>query len=170
MTGKPETRPSRRAWPLREGSGPAAQHEHEIPRGWVVLAAGFGLILAGLAIVVTLQLVRDIQQQNYIEGRGQQRDAENERLNQRINDAICDLLDQLPEGDLLDRPREKYGCGPGIAIEDLPADIRQRYYEGRDDEPQNFTSPPPRAEPPPIGSPALPNPYRQGETYRNPTN
>lgn len=49
------------------------------------------------------------------------RDTESARIDQRITTSMCDLLDQFPAGGLLERPRHKFHCGPG-----LPADITPR--------------------------------------------
>lgn len=79
--------------------------------GLFVLGA---LNLAGL----TMSLLYDLKQQEYIMGRGDYRDAEAQRIEQqaqeRIRAGLCDLLDQLPASPLLDVPRGKYGCGPGL--------------------------------------------------------
>lgn len=58
--------------------------------------------------------------EDYVQGRGEYRDREAERLEreaqERIRAGLCDLLDQLPVSPLLDQPRAKYGCGPGAAV------------------------------------------------------
>jgi hypothetical protein len=80
-----------------------------------------------------------------------QRDAENARLHEQIRQSMCDLLDQLPEGGLLQRPREKYGCGPGIPLADLPPAVRDRYAP--------TPTPAPTLTPlPPAASPSAPVP------------
>ena len=39
------------------------------------------------------------------------------RIKQHTDSAICDLLDQFPaHGVLLERPRAKYHCGPGLPV------------------------------------------------------
>lgn len=110
------------------------------------LAAAVFLALVGVGLLATYVY----QQQQYIQGKGEQRDRENAELQEQIRQSICDLLDQLPEGGLLERPRIKYDCGPGIPLEQLTpqeqAQVRARP-----------TVPPP---PPPMGSPAVPNPPR----------
>lgn len=125
--GRP--RRSRLGWPgPMSVAGVKPGHTHELPSSLlIIIRAMVGLVVI-LAAIVAMLTSYVFQQQQYIEGRGEQRDAENERLNQRINDSICDLLDQLPEGGLLDRPRQKYGCGPGIPLSELPDDVRQRYH------------------------------------------
>lgn len=102
-------------------------HVHRLPK--VVRLALSGLVFAVFLLLVAVGfLTVYVHQANqYVQGRGEYRDRETARLEEQIRTSICDLLDQLPEGGLLDRPREKYGCGPGIPFEDLPEDIQQRY-------------------------------------------
>jgi hypothetical protein len=135
-------------------------HTHELPGGLLTILKALVLVVVVLTVMVGLLTYYVFQQQAYIEGRGHVRDAENERTNQRINDAICDLLDQLPEGGLLDRPRERYGCGPGIPLSELPEDVRRRY-TGEDGTPAPTPTavPTPTQVPPPL-APAVPNPPR----------
>lgn len=42
------------------------------------------------------------------------RDKQNKDVNDRINDAVCGILNRLPAGPLLDPLREDYDCGPGL--------------------------------------------------------
>ena len=142
-------------------AGVGKGHTHELPRTLLtILKALVGAVVA-LLLATGVLTYYVLQQQQYIQGRGEIRDRENERTNQRINDAICDLLDQLPEGPLLDRPRDKYGCGPGIPLEDLPEDIRRRLEEPpvAPTEPASTPATTPTTEPP-MGAPAVPNPPR----------
>jgi hypothetical protein len=114
----------------------------------------------------------------YVLDRGQARDEELRRIDERINRSVCDLLDQLPEGGLLDRPRQKYGCGPGIPLESYPPDVQQRLRQqggwGHEAPPagaqapaqpdpgspstDGATSRPATAEPPPAAPTDEPNP------------
>ena len=114
-------RRSREGWADAMEAGPPdpPAHTHRLPPLVRVSIVGLGAAVFLLLIAVGFLTVYVYQQQQYIEGRGQFRDRENDRTNQRINDAICDLLDQLPEGGLLERPRHKYGCGPGIPLDQL---------------------------------------------------
>jgi len=52
--------------------------------------------------------------EDYVAGKGAQRDADTQRLHQQITDAVCSVLEQLPAGNLLDQVRAEYGCGPGV--------------------------------------------------------
>lgn len=101
-----------------EPANPPA-HVHRLPP--VIRIAGVGLTIAVALVIVALVLVglAVYQADQYVKGRGEYRDQENARTNERINRAMCDLLDQLPEGGLLERPRTKYHCGPGIPLEQL---------------------------------------------------
>ena len=114
-------RRSREHWTDTMEAGPPdpPAHVHRLPP--VVRIAAVGLTLAVGLVIVALVLIglAVYQADQYVKGRGVYRDQENARTNERINRAMCDLLDQLPEGGLLNRPRAKYGCGPGLPIDSL---------------------------------------------------
>ena len=118
------THRSRLGWsdPMDENppTASAPAHSHRLP-GSVRLALS-GLLAAALllSVAVGFLTVYVYQANQYVEGRGEQRDRENDAQDVRIKRAICDLLDQLPEGRLLDRPRAKYGCGPGLRPDEIP--------------------------------------------------
>lgn len=152
---------SRLGWADEMTAEPAVppEHTHRLPR--VVRLA-----LIGLTAAVFLSLAADgllatyvFQQQQYIAGKGQQRDRENARTNERINSAICDLLDQLPEGGLLERPRAKYGCGPGIPLSQLTPQ-EQAQLSGRATATTVTPAAPRSTAIPKPGSAAVPNPPR----------
>jgi hypothetical protein len=139
----PEHRPSRRGWPLRTGEATttAGTHDHLLP-AWlprVVIAQSVAILVLGVTIGALLL---------YILGRGAFRDEQTQMLNERINAAVCDLLDQLPEGGLLERPRERYHCGPGIPLEELPPDQADRLREQRGENPPTVTPSQTPAAPP----------------------
>jgi len=138
---------------MENGPPMVAAHTHRLPP--VVRLAVVGLTAAVFLLLIATGLLATYvyQQQQYIQGKGAQRDRENARLEESQRRATCDLLDQLPQGALLDRPREKYGCGPGIPLADLPPAVRQRYA------PTPAPAPPtPRVVPAPLGEPATPIP------------
>lgn len=130
MATKP--RRSRTAWPgPTSKAGLEPGHTHNLPRGFriIVKAQTAAIVALLLAVAVLSWFVWD--QQAYIEGKGEERDRETVELNERINGAICALLDRLPEGGVLERPRREYGCGPGIPLDDLPPDEADRIREQR---------------------------------------
>lgn len=101
------------------------EHSHEMPRttqraiiGAIVL---FALVLADMGYLQ----YRDNQRQNetsvFLTDRGKQRDEQNARLAQSIDEAVCQFLNRLPAGPLWDPMREQYGCGPGIPAGEYPA-------------------------------------------------
>jgi len=94
-------------------------HTHRLPP--LVRAAVIGLTVAVLCLLVGLGLITAqlVKVNQYVQGKGEQRDVENARLHEQQRQGMCDLLDQLPEGGLLDRPRVKYGCGPGLPVSSL---------------------------------------------------
>jgi hypothetical protein len=129
----------------------APAHTHRLPP--VVRISVVGLVAAVFLLLSPsgCSSTYVYQQQQYIQGKGVQRDAENARLQEQIRQSMCDLLDQLPEGGLLQRPREKYGCGPGIPLADLPPAVRDRYAP--------TPTPAPTLTPlPPAASPSAPVP------------
>lgn len=103
----------RRFEPAEEPAG----HTHRLPP-WLIgsiLIIGLGL-LAGLVLVAQQSTATDNRLtalEQYVAGKGEQRDAENVRQDQRIRDTVCDVLDQLPAGGRLDAIRIQYSCGPG---------------------------------------------------------
>lgn len=68
--------------------------------------------------------------EEYVQGKGEQRDHERAALEELMREldrqAACDLLDQFPVGGWLDRPRAKYGCGPGIPLDQLTPQEQSR--------------------------------------------
>jgi len=121
-------RRSREGWADTMEAGPSnpPAHTHRLPPLVRVAIVGLGAAVFLLLIAVGFLTVYVYQQQQYIQGRGVQRDRENVQLQERIRMGVCDLLDQLPEGGLLERPRHKYHCGPGIPFEDLTPGEQQQ--------------------------------------------
>lgn len=86
--------------------------------------------------------------EEYVEGRGQYRDAETDRLERLIGGAICDLLESLPPVAVLEEPRQRWNCGPGRPWEEFPPEVQEQAGA------PSVASPPPTApavEPPPVG-------------------
>ena len=136
-------------------------HVHRLPP--VVRIAVVGLVAAVFLLLVAVGFltIYVYQANQYVQGRGEFRDRETARLQEQQRRATCDLLDQLPEGGLLDRPRTKYHCGPGIPLEQLSPQ-EQAQLQGRTQPP---AAPPLRATPgvpppqsAPLGSAARPAP------------
>lgn len=120
-------RRSRHAWP--EKPAPPREvtpaHSHRQPRlPWAITYACLALIVVAVSLL-TFYMVRFNE---YVEGRGQYRDAEAARQQEEYAElnrqTACALLDGLPQGPLLDPLRERFGCGPGIPIGDLPAEAQ----------------------------------------------
>jgi hypothetical protein len=81
---------------------------------------------------------------DYVKGRGEYRDQEQARMQQELNDLACGMLDTLPEDQPLLRPmRDKYHCGPGVPISELPPEIQREL---------GFTDAAPTIEPQPLTS------------------
>lgn len=151
----------RRTWPTpMSTAGVGEGHTHELPEDLVERVQSLyqrvrratviniiNLLLVG-GMVVFLAL--------FIQNRGVDRDRQNADTNQRINDAICDLLDQLPEGGLLDRPRAKYQCGPGIPLDLLSPEEQAQIGSRTTPTVPAPTSAVPLAPVPPTGSAASP--------------
>lgn len=111
-------RRSRIGWPDPEPPPverrqPLGQHTHRQPRvPWIIVFAALALLTAAVALLVYYQL----QFNDYVHDRGQLRDEQNRQLQQQIQQGMCDLLDQLPQSPVLDGPRRKYHCGPGLPV------------------------------------------------------
>ena len=122
-------RRSREHWTDSMEAGPPnpPAHVHRLPTVFRIAVVGLTAAVFLLLIATGLLATYVYQQQQYIQGKGVQRDQENARLLEKIREAQCDLLDQLPEGGLLEAPRTKYHCGPGIPLSDLPPAVRERY-------------------------------------------
>lgn len=160
-------------------AAPGNAHVHRLPTSvrlaLVGLTAAVFLALVGLGLMASAVYQAD----QYVQGRGEYRDRETARVERetrdRIRAAICDLLDQLPEGGLLDRPRAKYGCGPGIPFEALTPEEQERITGARGSPPpplvrpdppapdrtrerQPIESPPSQSAPPPPPTPPSPEP------------
>lgn len=100
-------------------------HSHRQPKvPWVITWVS----IASLVVAIGLLTVYVVRFNDYVQGRGAARDAENIRLKQDIRDGLCDLLDQLPASPVLQAPRDKYGCGPGIPLDQLPPSVQQQWH------------------------------------------
>ncbi len=111
---------ARRAWPdeMRPEPDVSPVHTHRIPGSVRAALVGIVAVLALLIVAVVLIGLAVYQADQYVKGRGEYRDREAARMEaeteERIRQSLCDLMDELPEGGQLERPRAKYGCGPGI--------------------------------------------------------
>ena len=114
-------------------STPDGKHTHRQPRIILMglLAAVIVLLLTnGLTLVYGLSVNERISRlEEFVAGKGTQRDAENRRLQQDISDAVCNVMDSLPAGGLFDPIREQYGCGPGIPVDQLDPEAAQNIAE-----------------------------------------
>lgn len=113
---------------------PVGEHTHEQPRSTLVLVLTAATVVLSLTVVWLLYTSYTLQKSQsefslYLEGRGAQRDAENQQLQQDINDAVCSVLDNLPAGALFGGAREQYGCGPGVPISELDPATAQNLVE-----------------------------------------
>lgn len=103
---------------------PVGEHTHEQPRSVLVIVLTVATVLlsitVGWLLYNTYKSQQDINElTSYIEDARGRRDAQNAELSERITKATCDVLDQLPAGELLDPVRAQYGCGPGIPVAEL---------------------------------------------------
>lgn len=73
-----------------------------------------GVVIVSMQAVATEKRLSALEE--YVAGKGEQRDAENARQNELIDQAVCNVLDQLPAGGRLDTVRAAYRCGPGLTI------------------------------------------------------
>lgn len=127
---------------------PPSRSGDRLPRSLLVLVSICILgLLAG--IVLSYVYAQNVDRrlgrlEQYVQGRGEFRDQEQRRLEEQIRRSTCDLLDQLPQGGLLTKPRAKYHCGPGIPLASFPPSVRTQLQQ-RDSGPATAiaTAPPP---------------------------
>ena len=118
------SRRSREGWADSMESGPPAtpSHVHRLP-GSVRAAIG-GLAVAVLLLLVAVGLMAGAvhQANQYVQGRGEYRDAEAARMEDRIDRVVCDILAEFPAGnERADRLRARYDCPiPPTPTEEIP--------------------------------------------------
>ncbi len=106
-----------------------ATHDHKQPRG-PFLILGTAILLLFLSTGLTFMHALSVQDrlaalETDYQALKIQRNQQLSDLDQKINRAQCDLLDTLPITALLDAAREKYGCGPGLPIDQLSPEAQQ---------------------------------------------
>lgn len=154
MDTDPADRRSRRAWPLRtqETTTSAGTHDHKLPQSIFRVVIALAVFLLVLAVVDAVLVL-------YIIGRGQVREQQIEQTRRDVREQLCDVLDGLPQGGVLDLTRSKLDCGPGMPLSSFPPDI-QRQFTPAPTQPsapvpaQPTTTPAPAPEPPQGASPA----------------
>lgn len=158
-------RRSRTGWADAMEAGPPSPpaHTHRLPPLVRYAIVGLTGAMFCLLVAVSLLSVYVYQQQQYVQGKGEQRDRENARLEEQQRQGICDLLDQLPEGGLLERPRTKYGCGPGIPLDELTPQEQEQVAGRNPAAVAPPVAPSPQPSTPPLGSGAVLDPPRPSE-------
>jgi hypothetical protein len=118
----PADRPSRRGWPLRTQATTttAGTHDHQLPQGIFRVLIALCVFLLVLAVVDAFLVL-------YIVGRGQVREAQIEETRRDVREQLCDVLDGLPQGGVLDLTRSKLDCGPGLPLSSFPPDIQRQF-------------------------------------------
>jgi hypothetical protein len=118
----PAERPSRRGWPLHtlETTTPAGTHSHKLPQGVFRILIALSVFMLVLAVVDAVLVL-------YIIGRGQVREAQIEETRRDVREQLCDVLDGLPQGGVLDLTRSKLDCGPGLPLSSFPPDIQRQF-------------------------------------------
>jgi hypothetical protein len=111
-------------WPLpvipeRRRCNAVAIHAHRHPR-WPTFALAGLVCLLAIAIAVLAVYVGNLQ--DYVNGRGDYRDAEAARIEASIGQAVCDILREFPVGDArADRLRARYHCPIPVAPTEAPS-------------------------------------------------
>jgi hypothetical protein len=103
----------------------AAGRREKVLRRFLIITAGC-VIATAIAVAVLLWYVQEIRQV---------RDQQLRDVQEQIREGQCDLLDEFPEGGLLERPRAKYGCGPGYPASELDPEQRDEQPDIRIDPP-----------------------------------
>jgi hypothetical protein len=116
-------------------AGVGEGHTHDLPEDLVELVqtSNQRVRRATVINVITLLCVGAmvVFMALLIQSRSAERDAQAREIAEQNRISWCTALDQFPQDvPTLDRLRAFYGCGPGIALEDLPPDeaeqLRQR--------------------------------------------
>ena len=154
MDTDPADRRSRRGWPLRtqETTTSAGTHDHKLPQSIFRVVIALAVFLLVLAVVDAVLVL-------YIIGRGQVRERQIEQTREQVREQLCDVLDGLPQGGVLDLTRENLGCGPGLPLSSFSPEIQKRLgpTPAEPSAPvvqQPTTTPAPAAEPSQDASPA----------------
>jgi hypothetical protein len=111
-----EPRRSRLAWP--KAPEPPEGCPHVAPKRAPLFIAY--ACIAMLTVAVAGIMI-------YLLSKSAQRDQQIEDTNQEVRKAICQLLDGLPAGGVLDVSRAQFGCGPGTPIDQFPPEVRQQF-------------------------------------------
>jgi hypothetical protein len=115
----PRKRRSRIPWPMRTGetTTAAGTHDHTMPK-WVRFNDICGFLLHVVeSLVIACLLI-------YIIGRGEVRERQIQDTRDLVREQLCDVLDGLPEGGVLDLTRGRLHCGPGMPLESYPPEIQ----------------------------------------------
>jgi hypothetical protein len=137
---------SRQAWPnAEEPEYASVLHSHDMPP-WLrraMLAIGGLMLLFSVGLgCLTYYVYLDHE---YVQGRGQFRDAEairvQARTTEQIRQAMCDLLGGLPAGPLLDPKRTEYDCGPGVPYDELPPEQQDQLQQFSNEAPESTQAP-----------------------------
>lgn len=138
---------SRTAWPAPlEIAGVGDGHTHPISRRWRRIFAALMVLTVAQTLAIGALLWLVLLSEEY---RQEQR--------ARTLAAICDVLESLPPGPVLDDVRRRWDCGPGRPVAAFPPQVQQELAE-RDGEPPVQEPPPQAAEvtPAPAAPPAPP--------------
>lgn len=106
-----------RHWPKPGGATQYAElgHKHRQPR---LILGALLVAIVGLAVAVSLLFVyafrteeRLLALEEFVAGRGEYRDEEADRLEDLIDQVVCDILAEFPAGnERADRLRVRYEC------------------------------------------------------------
>lgn len=100
-------------------------HYHRLPRSLLpmVLVCVLGLVVSVCVVFVqahatAVQAARTDARlaalEDYVAGKGRERDTENQQMQQQMDALLCNILDQLPPDPVLDPVRQAHQCGPGL--------------------------------------------------------
>jgi len=96
---------------MESGPPEAPAHVHRLPGSVRAALAGLAVVSLLLLVAVSLMAISVYQADQYVQGRGEYRDAEAQRMEQYIGQVVCDILAEFPAGDArADRLRGRYDC------------------------------------------------------------
>lgn len=102
--------------PLKVQASQSPVHSHRQPRlPWVITFVALALLAAATGLTLSYVLVLHHDRQ-----------TEQRREQLQVQQGICALLDQFPPSAVLAGPRQRFHCGPGTPLSQLPPAVQQQ--------------------------------------------
>lgn len=106
---------------MESGPPEAPAHVHRLPGSVRAAIGGLAIAVLMLLVAVSLMAIQVYQADQYVQGRGEFRDAEAARMERLIDRVVCDILAEFPTGnERADRLRARYECPIPTPIKETP--------------------------------------------------